>query len=68
MTHKHVEGLHQLLKGVDGLMLEDAPSQLVHEVARELQRVLETVIAELDHRANLRSRELRQARDRSGFT
>jgi hypothetical protein len=68
MTHKHVEALHQILKGVDGLMFEDAQSQLIHEVARELQRVLETVIVELDHRANLRSLELRQSRDRNGFT
>jgi hypothetical protein len=57
-SREYIETVHQCLKRIDGLMLEEVPTQLLHEIALELQRVLETIIAELDHRANLRLREL----------
>jgi hypothetical protein len=62
MTRDNIKTLHQLLKRVDGLMLENAQHQLIHEIAGELHRVLEVVIAELDHRANLRLRAVGRSR------
>ncbi len=61
-----IETVHQSLKRIDGLVLEEVPSQLLHEIARELERVFETIIAELDHRANWRLGELGQSSEHNG--